>query len=91
MLSFQSGRPNRFCVSQANSGTQMWFRTYMWGIIYLRYESLLFLMYVVVYRSEINQSRRVHFVTSNLRTFGLVDGAYGTKVQAHAFFFLQAN
>ena len=22
---------------QANSGTQMWFRTYMWGIIYLRY------------------------------------------------------
>ena len=22
---------------QANSGTTMWFRTYMWGIIYLRY------------------------------------------------------
>lgn len=22
---------------QANSGTTMWFRTYMWGVIYLRY------------------------------------------------------
>jgi len=22
---------------QANSGTTMWFRTYLWGVIYLRY------------------------------------------------------
>ena len=69
----------------------MWFRTYMWGIIYLSYESFLFPMYVVLYRSEITQSRRLHFVTSSLRTFGSVDGAYGTKVQAHALFSLQAN
>ena len=25
---------------QANSGTTMWFRTYMWGIIYLRYADI---------------------------------------------------
>ena len=25
-----------FILFKANSGTQMWFRTYMWGIIYLR-------------------------------------------------------
>lgn len=24
---------------QANSGTTTWFRTYMWGVIYLRYSS----------------------------------------------------
>lgn len=24
---------------QANSGTAMWFRTYMWGVIYLRWDT----------------------------------------------------
>lgn len=27
---------------QANSGTTAWFRTYMWGVIYLRYKISLF-------------------------------------------------
>lgn len=25
---------------QANAGTAMWFRTYMWGVVYLRYDCL---------------------------------------------------
>lgn len=33
---------------QANSGTTTWFRTYMWGVIYLRYISSLIILVLVM-------------------------------------------
>lgn len=48
---------------QANSGTAAWFRTYMWGIIYLRFVIIFCLIILIIFVFSRNVDPAIWFET----------------------------